>query len=240
MNSVSSRVCWNALSWFNFNQSGPCQKHTWLTVWCAAMVVAMSGGWSPSLAQTKAATTTTLAVTSGSAAVTQVASGSVVTLTANVRAGTTAVTPGQVNFCDASAKSCTDIHLLGTVQLTGAGTATMKFRPGLGSIATRLCFPGRRKQLAAHRGHRRWRRLAPFPHSRLRQQSIRQEAGSVCTFSHRDGNGEYCPPTGTVSFLDTNHGNAVLGRGTLGSATRGVGWTNVSTSAPSMLASLTP
>jgi sugar lactone lactonase YvrE len=235
MNSVSSRVCWNALSWFNFNQSGPCQKHTWLTVWCAAMVVAMSGGWSPSLAQTKAATTTTLAVTSGSAAVTQVASGSVVTLTANVRAGTTAVTPGQVNFCDASAKSCTDIHLLGTVQLTGAGTATMKFRPGIGKHSYKAVFPGTKKAAGSTSGASALAATGAIP-PLTTAATINQTGswGAYALSATVTETGNTAPPTGTVSFLDTNHGNAVLGRGTLGSATRGVGWTNVSTSAPSI------
>jgi hypothetical protein len=80
-----------------------------------------------------APTITTLSVTSGGNAVTTVASGSVVTLTATAVAGGTPVTPGQVNFCDATAKFCTDIHLLGTAQLTANGTATLKFRPGVGS-----------------------------------------------------------------------------------------------------------
>jgi hypothetical protein len=57
----------------------------------------------------------------------------VVTLTATVQAGATTLNLGQVNFCDATAASCTDIHLVGTVQLTSAGTAVLRFRPGPGS-----------------------------------------------------------------------------------------------------------
>lgn len=38
---------------------------------------------------------------------------------------------GQVNFCDAWATYCTDIYLLGTAQLTSAGTAALKFIPGI-------------------------------------------------------------------------------------------------------------
>ena len=52
-------------------------------------------------AASSTATTTTLAVTSGGIAVTTVDSGSVVTLTATVKAGTTPVSPGLVKFCDA-------------------------------------------------------------------------------------------------------------------------------------------
>jgi len=55
MNSVSSRVCWNALSWFNFNQSDPA-KSTHGSRLVRTMVVAMSA-MEPLVAQTKAATT---------------------------------------------------------------------------------------------------------------------------------------------------------------------------------------
>ncbi|HEY9127819.1 MAG TPA: Ig-like domain repeat protein, partial [Acidobacteriaceae bacterium] len=73
---------------------------------------------------------------------TSVAAGTVVTLTAHVAAGAKAVTPGQVNFCDASARSCADIHLLGTAQLNSAGTATLKLRPGIGSHSYKAIFVG--------------------------------------------------------------------------------------------------
>jgi hypothetical protein len=74
-----------------------------------------------------------LAVTSGGVAVTSVKAGSLVTLTATVKAGTKAVKRGQVNFCDAMAAYCTDIHILANAQLTSSGTATYNFRPGVGS-----------------------------------------------------------------------------------------------------------
>ncbi len=96
-----------------------------------------------------AATTTTLAVTSAGSPVTTVASKTVVALTATVTAGSTAVKPGQVNFCDATAKLCTDIHLLGTAQLTSAGTASMKFRPGIGSHSYKAVFAGTKSNAAS-------------------------------------------------------------------------------------------
>src|ERR1700735_790804 len=103
-------------------------------LWCFIVVVSYGQGVGllPAWAEPNS-TITTLSVTSGGNAVTTVASGSVVTLTATVMAGGTPVTPGQVNFCDATSKFCTDIHLLGTAQLTANGTATLKFRPGVGS-----------------------------------------------------------------------------------------------------------
>src|SRR5882724_5121693 len=89
-----------------------------------------------------AATTTTLSVTSGGSAVTTVVSGSVVTLTATVNSGAGAVTTGLVNFCDATATYCTDVHILGTAQLTSAGTATQRFVPGIGSHSYKAVFVG--------------------------------------------------------------------------------------------------
>jgi len=100
----------------------------------AAACLALCGG----LQQASASTATALAlvVTSRESAATTVTSGRVVTLTATVTAAGTAVTSGQVNFCEATAKYCTDFHILGTAQLTGNGTATLKFRPESGAIAT--------------------------------------------------------------------------------------------------------
>ena len=93
-------------------------------------------------AQSNTATSTTLAIASGGNAVSSVPAGTVVTLTAQVKAGAAAVTPGQVNFCDGSAKTCTDIHLLRTAQLTSAGTAAVKVRPGIGSHSYKAVFLG--------------------------------------------------------------------------------------------------
>jgi trimeric autotransporter adhesin len=87
-------------------------------------------------------TTTSLAITSTNGAVTTVTSGSAVTLTATVNYGPKAVTVGQVNFCDATAASCTDIHLLGTAQLTSAGTASIKLTPSIGSHSYKAIFVG--------------------------------------------------------------------------------------------------
>jgi hypothetical protein len=87
-------------------------------------------------------TTTTLTLASGGAAVTTLTRGSVITLTATVTAGTSPVTPGQVDFCDAVATYCTDIHWLGTAQLTSAGIATLKLLPGNGSHSYKAVFRG--------------------------------------------------------------------------------------------------
>lgn len=106
--------------------------------WLPIMVVCLG----LASAQGKVTTTTTLAVTSGGTAVTSISSGSAVTLTASVNASGAPITRGQVNFCDASAQFCTDIHLLGMAQLTSAGTATLKLRPGIGGHTYKAVFLG--------------------------------------------------------------------------------------------------
>ena len=63
-------------------------------------------------------------------------------LTATVTAGTASLTTGQVNFCDASAKYCTNINILGSAQITAAGTAVVKFRLGMGSRSYKALFLG--------------------------------------------------------------------------------------------------
>ena len=87
------------------------------------MAVALWGPWDPAAAQTEASTAIKLAITAGGSPVTTVTSGTEVTLRAKVTAGTTSVTTGQVNFCDATAAYCTDVHILATAQLTSSGSA---------------------------------------------------------------------------------------------------------------------
>jgi len=202
---------------------------------CAVLAPILCGVWNAPMAHAATATTTALAVTSGGGGVTTVAAGSVVTLTAAVRAGSTAITTGQVNFCDASAKYCTDIHLLGTAQLTSAGTAVLRFRPGIGSHSYKALFAGTNvyagsssssSALAATGA------IPPLPTAATINQTGSWGAYTLSATVTETGN--TAAPTGTLSFLDTNHGNAVLGSGVLGAATRGVAWSTVNTSAPSV------
>jgi hypothetical protein len=136
-------------------------------------------------------------------------------------AGGTPVTPGQVNFCDATAKFCTDVHLLGTAQLTANGTATLKFRPGVGSRSYKAV-------LAEPAG------LGPSASSASSLTvTASQETGQLATTTYLEatgvpnifsltatvpGNGNTLP-TGMVSFVDASNGNAVLGTAALTSET---------------------
>lgn len=79
------------------------------------------------------------------------------------KAGTTLVAPGQVKFCDAAAKYCTDIHLLATAQLTSAGTATYKFRPGGGSHSYKAVFLGTKSYASSNSSASALAVTGPYP-----------------------------------------------------------------------------
>jgi len=175
-----------------------------------------------------AATTTTLATTSGGKTITSggsVASGSVVTLTAAVNGGGTAVKTGQVNFCDASAKSCSDIHLLGMAQLTSAGTATLKLRPAIGSHHYKAVFSGTNTYVGSSSSA-----------TSLTVTGTADTFASTTTIAETGSWGQYTlsatvtesgstvSPTGAVSFLDTSNGNAVLDQIVLGPSVAGIDW----------------
>jgi hypothetical protein len=186
-------------------------------------------------AQAKTATNTTLVIASDGNAVNSVTAGSVVTLTAQVRAGGAAVLPGRVNFCDASAKFCADIHLLGTAQLTAAGTATLKLRPGIGEHSYKAMFPGAKTYASSESAASTLTATGTIP--KLATTTGINQTGSWGAYTLSatvTETGNTALPTGTVSFLDTNHANAVLGMGSLGAATRGVAWSNVNTSEASV------
>ena len=59
----------------------------------------------------------------------------ILTATVTLSGGAAATPPVQVNFCDVAAAplKCTDIRLIGTVQLSSTGTAVYRFFPGPGT-----------------------------------------------------------------------------------------------------------
>jgi sugar lactone lactonase YvrE len=174
-----------------------------------------------------APTATYLAIDSGSTAVTSVKSGTVVTLTAIVKAGSTALKTGQVQFCDATAKYCTDIHVLGTAQLTPAGTATLKFRPGLGSHSYKAVFHATSAYFTSSSAA-----------SALMVTGTATTLASTTTIAETGAWGKYTlsatvtesggtpAASGSVSFLDASNKNAVLDTATLGPAVAGLDWPN--------------
>ena len=172
-------------------------------------------------------TTTSLAVTSGGVVVTSVKAGSLVTLTATVEAGSTEVKQGQVNFCDATAAYCTDIHILATAQLTSSGTATYNFRPGIGSHSYKAVFVGTNSYASSASS------VSPLtvtgttgPFTTASSISETGAWGNYTLTGTVTEAGGTVAPTGTISFIDASNGNSVLGTGSLGAAVAGIGWPN--------------
>ncbi len=191
-------------------------------VGATSLLVAIAAGGSAS-AQTKASTVTSLTVSpSGSVAV-----GTVVTLTAHVTAGSANVSPGQVNFCDAAAAYCLDIDILATAQLTSSGTATYKFRPGIGSHSYKAVFLGTNSYAGSNSSASPLTvtgTVGPFATA----TSIAETGawGNYTLTGTVTEAGGTVAPTGTVSFIDTSNGNSVLASGSLGAAIAGIGWPN--------------
>jgi len=164
-------------------------------------------GSSQSLFASVAPTTTTLAITSGGNAVTTVSSGSVITLTASVMAGSAAVTPGQVQFCDATAPHCTDIHRLGITQLTTAGTATFRFVPGIGTHSYKAIFSGTTGDAPSSSNASALTVNGAYPSTTSIEQT--GSASNYTLTATVSGHAGFSP-TGAVSFLDTSNANTVL------------------------------
>ena len=172
------------------------------------------------------ATSTTLSVTSGGSTVTSVTPGTAVLLTAHVNVGTTPVTAGQVNFCDASAPHCTDIHILGSAALNGSGTATFKFVPGPGAHSYQAQFVEDGFGLASASNIASLT-VGPAPNPVYSDTAAITSDGSPGNYSLTaivTGYGGTASPTGIVSFVDTSFGNNVLATASLGAGIPGIGF----------------
>lgn len=192
----------------------------------AGVVSAVTSG--DALAQGRAATSTTISISSGGATVSTIASGSVITLTAAVNAGAAVATPGQVNFCEASAAVCAGTSVLGTAQLTAAGAATLRFRPPIGNHSYLAVFPGTNTFAGSTSNA-----------SSLRVTGTIGQIASTTTVGRSGAWGTYALSsvvsewgntpalTGTVSFVDTSSTNAVLQTVALGPSTKGIAWPTV-------------
>jgi sugar lactone lactonase YvrE len=175
-------------------------------------------------------TATTLAISSGGNAVATVASGTAVTLTAAIAAGGAALSPGLVTFCDATAAHCEDSAILGTAQLTTAGTATFKFVPGIGVHSYKAVFAGTDSFAGSTSAAGALTVTGLYP-------TVTTIASSglvgdyTLTATVVGTSNAYVSPTGVLSFLDTSAGDTTLGTATLGASTAGLGFVNSSSPA---------
>jgi trimeric autotransporter adhesin len=185
---------------------------------CALAIACVACCSWPEPVRAAQASATTLSLTSGGNALSSVGGGTVVTLTASVQAGATTLKLGQVNFCDATAASCTDIHLVGTGQLTSAGTAVLRFRPGPGSHSYKAVFLGTLAG-AASSSAAVGLTVGPRPPGLQTTFTVASVAGPDATnmyaLTASVGTKGAISPSGTVSFLDTNNANSLLGTATL-------------------------
>jgi len=173
-----------------------------------------------------AATTATLAVKAGGNPVTTVPSGTVVTLTATVLAGSTPVTQGQVKFCDATAAYCEDIHLLGSAQLTSAGTATLHFVPGIATHSYKAVFVGT-TSLATSSSTTSSLLVTGYDLTTTAIQSS-GSAGNYTLTGTLTAFGVPAP-TGHMSFENQSNSNAIAATAALDSATLANGFTPLQT-----------
>jgi hypothetical protein len=165
--------------------------------------------------QSGAATSTSLVVSSNGQIGTSISSGSAVVLTASVTAGTTPVKTGQVDFCDATALYCTDIHLLGTAQLTSAGIASLTLRSTPGSYHWKAVFLATPAYSTSESSTSAVTVTGSFPTVATIAQS--GSPGDYSLTATVSASAKSLPaPTGEVSFLDTSNSSTLLGTADLG------------------------
>ena len=162
-----------------------------------------------SSAQIHATTTATLTVTANSSAVTTTSQGTVVTLRATITAAGAPVIRGQVNFCEATAKLCSDIHLLGIAQLTTAGTAAIKFVPGPGTHSYKAVFLGTNADAASASAASSLTVTAASLVASTTTITSSGSPGNYTLTATVTGEGSLAP-SGTLSFLDTSNSNYLL------------------------------
>jgi uncharacterized repeat protein (TIGR01451 family) len=163
-----------------------------------------------------APTTTTLALSPGNS----VNAGTTVTLTATVLSSGTAVYPGVVEFCDATAVTCTGPALFATAQLMPSGSAMAKAVFGVGNYSIRAVFDATSNDLGSASGPQALAVNGTGGYTTTTTiaatgaSGVYNLTGTVTAFGKP-------APTGTVSFLDATNGNAAVGSAALDPATLG-------------------
>ncbi len=149
-------------------------------------------------------TQTSLAVSASS-----VSAGSVVTLTASVTASGSPVTKGEITFCDATAIYCENSAVLAVVEITTAGSASYAYIPGIGTHSYKAVFTATATQSSSFSSAQELTVNGQHPTTtNIAASGVAGNYTLVGTVSSISSN----PPTlgGSVSFIDTTSGGAVL------------------------------
>lgn len=189
----------------------------------------LTGSTSVQLTVVPASSTTTLAITSNGTAVSTAAAGTAIALTASFASPTATSILGQVNFCDATALYCSDIHLLGTAEVTSTGTATIQLVPGIGQHQYKAVFLGTGNVTGSSSSGGALTVTGTLATNTTLTQS--GSAGNYSLTATTAGAGGMAAPTGTVSFVNQSSGNAVLASAALGTGTSSLGFLNSATPA---------
>lgn len=137
-----------------------------------------------------------------------VSAGTVVTFTATVT-NPSPVTRGLVMFCDASATYCEDVSIVGTAQLTSAGTAIIKGVPGIGNHSYKAVFVPTTSNKGSTSTAKALTVTGPYAVTTTIGKT--GSAGNYTLTGTVAGKSSLTlAPTGSVSFLDTTNGNYVL------------------------------
>jgi Bacterial Ig-like domain (group 3)/FG-GAP-like repeat/MBG domain (YGX type) len=127
------------------------------------------------------------------------------------------LTRGQVNFCDASAPYCTDVHRLGTAQLTSTGVAVLRLTPGIGAHHYQAVFAGTGTSGSSASAVSSLTVTGTFPTTTTISASGSPGNYSL-TATVAGMSASAAAPTGNVTFADLTTPGTSLGTAALGSA----------------------
>ena len=186
----------------------------------AAVLIGLCAAGTAAQAQVSATPTTiNFTVTVGSSGfgkpvgTTPLTQGTIVTLAASVGSSKRPPLSGTVNFCDVTAKLCTDIHKIGAGQITDGGPAKLRIEPGPGAHSYVAVFLPSNGYAAASSNVAIFSVTGEPTVTTLATPT--ETPGDYTLTSTVTGNTEQ-PLSGAVSFEDQTSGNAVLGTATLG------------------------
>jgi hypothetical protein len=155
---------------------------------------------------TRAVTSTMLSVVANGAPVTTIAQGTPVTLTATVMGAGKPASPGTVNFCSASAATCTGPAFYGSAQVTSSGVARLVLRPGKGGYQYVARFAGDNNFASSASSPV----ALSVPTTSATTFAATGTPGNYTLTATVAGSGSFSSPAGVVSFLDTTNGSAAF------------------------------